>query len=66
VALGHGGDEGGVEPAGEDTERDVSHVPLENCLQRAGIGHMARSVSVTADAWDGSSLSKTVVSTLSF
>ena len=50
VALGHGGDEGGVEPAGEeDPERDVSHEPLDNRLQpRTGIGHMAVSVSVTA------------------
>jgi hypothetical protein len=49
VPLSHGGDEGGVEAAGEeDPERDVSHEPLDNRLQRTGIGHMARSVSVTA------------------
>lgn len=47
VALGHGGDEGRVEAAGEeDTEGHVGHEPLDHRLgmeQRAK--HMARSVS---------------------
>jgi hypothetical protein len=43
VALGDGGDEGGVEAAGEeDPERDVGHEPLDNRLQRTGPWPMAR------------------------
>jgi hypothetical protein len=46
VALGHGGDEGGVEAAGEqDPERDVSHEPLHNRAAHGNRAHGHVSVS---------------------
>jgi hypothetical protein len=46
VALGHGGDKRGVEPAGEEhPERHVGHEPLDNRLETKQ--SRARSLSVT-------------------